>query len=222
MPMGDRVRERRKAVGLSQAKLAKAVTALGIRLSQTQVAAIENGKVERPRCLPELARVLKTTPEYLTGSPQDGGQTNEIYGPRPLRDFTAEPMLPVWSVTYGGGRLNEWIVTNDPVGSTTRPRELRGAVKALAWRVGDDRMSPLCRTGDTVFADPAQPASPGDDCVLAKPISEDPQAYRLVVRHLVGETATTWKIRQFHPDKSYTVLKADWPQCWKFQGKYAR
>ena len=66
MSLGERVKDLRKAAGLTQAQLAAAVTAKGIRLAQQAVVSIEQSDC-RPRALPEIAEVLGTTPEFLIG-----------------------------------------------------------------------------------------------------------------------------------------------------------
>jgi hypothetical protein len=119
--------------------------------------------------------------------------------------------------------MGEWIVTDDPIGAVARPAGLRHANKAFAWTVGDDLMSHAYRAGDTVYGDRARPAIAGDDCFLARPVPDaNPEAYSLVIRFLVAVTDTYWRVRQFNPDRTYNVLKSEFPEAWKLMGKYNR
>lgn len=58
--LGDRVRERREALGLSQQDIAKA-----LKIKQPSVHEIEVSPAERTKYILDLARVLKVNPEWL-------------------------------------------------------------------------------------------------------------------------------------------------------------
>lgn len=77
-----RVAERREKAGLSYPALARRISKTGTRVSWQAIRLVETGKTKRPKFLPELARELETTPEYLT---------NEIDDPSPLASTEAKP-----------------------------------------------------------------------------------------------------------------------------------
>jgi transcriptional regulator with XRE-family HTH domain len=58
MGLGEKVRAAREARGWSQRQLAEAVTAQGFPISQTGIDKIEKRNTARPKCLPELIKVL--------------------------------------------------------------------------------------------------------------------------------------------------------------------
>jgi transcriptional regulator with XRE-family HTH domain len=58
MTLGERIRLAREARGWSQRQLAEAVTDLGFNISQTGIDKIEKRAGRRPRCWPELAKLL--------------------------------------------------------------------------------------------------------------------------------------------------------------------
>ncbi|WP_395391435.1 helix-turn-helix domain-containing protein [Novosphingobium sp. BL-8A] len=66
MGLGDRIEERRKEVGISQAELARRV---GVR--QSTINSLVNGNSRTSRSLLKIARELQTTPAYLTGESDD-------------------------------------------------------------------------------------------------------------------------------------------------------
>lgn len=66
MGLGDRIEERRKVVGLSQAELARRI---GVR--QSTINSLVNGNSRTSRSLLAIARELQTTPAYLTGETDD-------------------------------------------------------------------------------------------------------------------------------------------------------
>lgn len=64
--IGQRVKERREELGISQTVLAKRIGVSGPSLSQ-----LESGKIKRSRRMAKLASVLKVTPEWLEGSSEE-------------------------------------------------------------------------------------------------------------------------------------------------------
>ena len=67
MSFGQRIRQLRNERKLTQKQLVAAVRRLGGKLSQSQLAAIENDEVKRTGAAPELAVALDTTTEALLG-----------------------------------------------------------------------------------------------------------------------------------------------------------
>jgi transcriptional regulator with XRE-family HTH domain len=225
----DRVRELRDGLKFTQGALAAAVRRAGGKLSQQQVAAIEAGEVKRGGSLPELARVLHTTADYLLGKTDDPA--------RPVRTKTAPPVMqipslhnfattnniPVWQTLPGGGRMGELVLRENIVDSIARPLKLIAATDALGFIVQDALMDPAFRVGDIAYANPAGRAFPGDDCLLLRVLREGPiREYLALARYLVSEGPTHWLVRQFDPREQYELSRVDWPECWKIQGKYSR
>ena len=66
MALGDRIEERRKLRGLSQAELARRV---GVR--QSTMNSLINGNSRTSRSLLQIAKELHTTPAYLLGETDD-------------------------------------------------------------------------------------------------------------------------------------------------------
>jgi len=76
--IGQRIRQRREAVGLTQSELARLADA-----TQASVARVETGETQSPRSsvLAAIARALSTSTDYLTGAVDDPGPLPE---PTPL------------------------------------------------------------------------------------------------------------------------------------------
>lgn len=232
--MGDRLRadrltELRDTLGFTQDGLAKAVHRAGGKLSQAQMVAIEKGDVRRPGSLPEIARVLHTTTDYLLGKTDDPTRpmrTNMDEQPLPdshLPSFVAGSNIPVWHAGMPGGKMGEVLLREKHIDSVTRPKELAGALEALAFVIQDGLQDPAFRIGDIAYVNPVRPAIAGEDCLLVRPMADGPERqYLVLARYLVSSTPTHWLVRQFDPRKQYELSKADWPQCWKILGKYSR
>jgi transcriptional regulator with XRE-family HTH domain len=75
MTVGDRVKERRIAAGLSQSALARRV-----RLDPSTISGLESGDAKGSRYLHKIARALQTTPAYLSGETDDP-ETDSVDAP---------------------------------------------------------------------------------------------------------------------------------------------
>ncbi|MDQ2762678.1 MAG: helix-turn-helix domain-containing protein [Pseudomonadota bacterium] len=159
MNLGDRLAERMKARGVSQAGLARAVG-----VSQPTISAIFNGDTRRPKHLREIAIELETTEAWLLGETDDPDygaiSSND-------RDALAEK-LGLWLVpememnlAMGSGSFMDVL---EQRGVRAFDREwLRGIsagnVGKLFVAQGDgDSMEPTLRDGDVVLIDGSQQA----------------------------------------------------------------
>ena len=70
MGLGDRVKAAREPRGWSQRALAEAITSAGFPISQGGIDKIEKRNSTRPRCWPELSKVLGLG-EVAIDSPED-------------------------------------------------------------------------------------------------------------------------------------------------------
>lgn len=232
--LGDRVRadrvvELRSKLGFTQATLAAAVQRAGGKLSQQQAGAIEKGDVSRPGALPEIARVLHTTPDFLLGKTDDparplkANMEEQTPPDSRLPNFVTGSNIPVWHGSVPGGKMGEVLLREKHIDTVTRPKELAGALEALAFVIQDGLQDPAFRIGDIAYVNPVRPAIAGEDCLLVRPIIDGPERqYLVLARYLVSSTTTHWLVRQFEPRKQYELSKAEWPQCWKILGKYSR
>jgi len=81
----ERVTERRVAAGMSQSELARRVG-----IGQSSANRLEAGSTRNPRHIIQLAKVLGTTPEYLTGETDDPQPSGEIRFVPAVPDQSAE------------------------------------------------------------------------------------------------------------------------------------
>ena len=82
MTLGSRIEERRIALGISQAELARRV---GVR--QSTINSLINGDARSSRSIVKIAQVLHTTPAFLTGATDD--DTENAPPPPPPAALTA-------------------------------------------------------------------------------------------------------------------------------------
>ena len=219
--LGERVKARRTKIGLSQARLAEAVTVRGIKLSQQNVNSIESGVVARPRALPEIASELKTTIEWLRDGegPEDVQPVMsiepqpDILGATPITRMplaSGAPDVPVWASVQAGDD-GAMILTSEPIDYIRRSDRMMNVRNPFAFYVIGTSMSPVIEQGDQVVINPTIIAQSGSDCVF---IHEQADGTMLaVVKRLVRVTPDQWKVRQYNPPKDYDLPKKKWSKA---------
>lgn len=89
MTLGQRIEERRKALGISQAELARRV---GVR--QSTMNSLINGDARSSRSIVQIARELQTTPAYLTGEIRDPSEDAPPPPPPPVTHLMMQVAFP--------------------------------------------------------------------------------------------------------------------------------
>ncbi len=229
MPIGERVKERREALGMSQPQLAKAVKDRGGSISQAQISGLEGGTVTRPRALPELALALRTTVNYLLT-----GQEAAAAGPE-LRNedvistalevtpigVSPEPLI-IWRSVPSSGRSGEMLIYKEKSGLATRPVEMADSKDAFATRVVDDEAEPRYERRATLLVDPSTIPAEGDDCLFVRNTSDNPVT-SMAPRRLVKITPEHWIVRKFQPgSREHKLDRNEWPGAWVIFGSYNR
>ena len=193
--LGDRVRERRRALGLSQPQLAKKVG--GITYQAIQQLEAGGGS----RHLVGIARALGVTAEWL----QDG------VGPSPSKAVTLRPgstdKLRVLGMAECGA--DGWSLWNgDVIDLIDRPAALVGVPNAYAVYVVGESMAPRYHPGEVVHIHPGRPVDVGAYVLVqrrGKP-GEPPLA---VIKRLAKRTASKITLEQFNPPRTFDIKAAD-------------
>lgn len=156
----ERLTERRKAAGISQAELARRVG-----IGQSSANRLEAGGTRNPRQIIEIARALSTTPEYLTGetddpSPQSLADSRVPFkGPQPEQTDIVE--LQEFDVSFGlgGAYIHDTPVTGKKrVFSRAWIRQFTDSpMEALFWATGNGTsMMPAILDQDIILVDTMQ------------------------------------------------------------------
>lgn len=168
MILPQRIRERLTSLNLSQAELARQVG-----IAQPTIARILSGSSKSSSHLHRIARVLQTTPAYLSGETDDA---SEGALPVPTPDTIARELglhlVPELALGYsmGGSAV---LADYQQVGSVPFSREwlrghMRGTLADLFVATGSgDSMQPTMLDGDTVLIDTAQKVIDSQDKIWA-------------------------------------------------------
>ncbi len=155
--LGDRVEERLKKLGLSQAELARRV-----KVSQPTINALIRGNNTSSKHLHRIAAELETSPAYLAGETDDN---SPIALPASALEAVTEKydlaFLPEFEIGYsmGGGTPFEHVEQRGvvPFQRQWLRSIMRGTIDELFVARGEgDSMQPTILDGDVVLIDTAQ------------------------------------------------------------------
>lgn len=196
---GQRLRDRRKQIGLDVTELANAVG-----VSQPAVSQWELGiTAPKRRLLGKLAQILKVSPAWLITD--DDAPAGNAGGP-PLLAAVAGLALdvPVYGQVVGGSggdfRLNGQVVDY-----VRRPPGIANLRNVYALWIMGDSMSPWNKNGDLIYVSPARPPVVGDHVVVQMQDQSDGEPGIAMVKLLVGKTATQLKLSQYNPSREFAV-----------------
>jgi len=223
--LGQRIKDRRTEMSLSQAALAKTVG-----MSQQGIVSIETGAVARPKKLPEIAAALGLDlRDLLDPSTASEGRAAESTKRRealgafrpeitPGSELVGDRTFPIYGSAMGGN--GQLIVDAHPIEFVKWPSILEGVRDSYGVRVVGDSMEPAYWQGDMALVHPHLPPERDTDVILFDAPPDGPT--EAVIKRLVGYSATEWRLKQYNPPKEWTEYRVDWPVCHRVVGKYAR
>jgi phage repressor protein C with HTH and peptisase S24 domain len=193
--LGDRVRERRRALGLSQPQLAKKVGGITYQAIQQ----LEGGGGSRH--LVPIARALGVTAEWL----QDG------VGPSPskavpLRPGSTDKLKVLGMAECGADGWSLW--NGDVIDLIDRPASLIGVPNAYAVYVVGESMAPRYHPGEVVHIHPGRPVDVGA-YVLVQRRGKQGETPLAVIKRLAKRTASKITLEQFNPPRTFDIKAGD-------------
>jgi len=214
--LGDFLRKARETLDLTQTKVG---APLGI--SRNAVANWEAGSnAPDIKHVSQLASILKVDRDKLLKLIE--AEKNVDIQPHPIELavqpgtlFTGKPDLPVYAAAEGGA--GAMIITWDPIDYIHRPSHLMNVKGAYAIYVVGESMVPRFEPGDVAFVNPHVRPRPGDDIVLFK---QDGNGTTVgLIKRLVRVTSNEWVVLQYNPEKTFPMLKTEWPECYLVKGR---
>ena len=167
--------------------------------------------------LADLASFLSTTVDYLITEP--GGSAGSPPPVLPPRSAMDRPDLAVYA-SAAGGPEGAWVLSSDAIAWIQRDQRLVGVRDAFACYVVGDSMVPAYEQGNLLLVNPAVPPGAGDDCLF---VQEAPDGSRhAMIKRLVRFNSTSWTVKQWNPDKTFSLPRKDWQRAFLVIGKYNR
>lgn len=195
---GQRLRERRKAIGMDVTELANALGVSQPAVSQWEIGATAPNRKK----VAKLAQILRVPASWIMTDDEASAVIADVT-PVPAVAALATD-VPVYGVAVGGSdgdfRLNGQVV--DYVRRPPGIASLRN-VYAL-WIVGES-MSPWNKDGDLIYVSPARPPIVGDHIVIQLQDTADGEPGVAMVKLLVGKTPTQLKLAQYNPGREFNL-----------------
>jgi phage repressor protein C with HTH and peptisase S24 domain len=165
--------------------------------------------------LSELASFLGTTVDDLI-TEKDGPLGGPPPGP-PMSIRGDRPDLAVYA-SAAGGPEGAWVLSGEAIAWIQRDQKLQGVRDAFACYVVGESMFPAYEQGNLLLVNPAVPPNAGDDCLLIQEAA-DGARYALIKR-LVRFNSTSWTVKQWNPDKTFSLPRKEWQRALLVIGKY--
>ena len=195
--VGDRVRERRLALKLSQPQLAK--KAGGITYQAIQQLEAGGGT----KHLVPIARALGVSAEWL----QDGSGPAPSGKVSPSRAALAEKLKVLGMAECGPDGWSLW--NGDIIDVVDRPASLAGVASAYGVYVVGASMEPRYFPGELVLIHPGKPVTLGAFVLVQKKPKHDGEPPLAVIKRLIKRTASRITLEQFNPAKSFDIRSDD-------------
>jgi phage repressor protein C with HTH and peptisase S24 domain len=195
--VGDRVRERRLALKLSQPQLAKKAGSITYQAIQQ----LEAGGGTKH--LVAIARALGVSAEWL----QDGAGPAPSGKITPSRAALAEKLKVLGMAECGADGWSLW--NGDVIDMVDRPASLAGVANAYGVYVVGGSMEPRYYPGELVLIHPGKPVTLGAFVLVQKKPKQDGDPPLAVIKRLIKRTASKITLEQFNPAKSFDIKSDD-------------
>jgi phage repressor protein C with HTH and peptisase S24 domain len=145
---------------------------------------------------------LATAPSAAVNPPRRGRppQARNLMALSPALDDE----IPIRGVAH---KDSELVLSDDPVGFTPRPANLRGVREAYAVYMVGDAMEPRYEQGWLLHVNPFKPPSRGRDVVVLK------GQQRILIAQLVREEGDALVLRRFNPPEELRIRREDVLGC---------
>jgi phage repressor protein C with HTH and peptisase S24 domain len=194
MSLADRIREARKKKGLVQKDVAA-----HFQISTAAVGQWETGvTVPEGARLPELAKLLEVSLDWLAGAGPALSNSSELPSPQEMpRD------VPVLGIASCGPDGNFVFEGGGPIDFVRRPPRIRGLVNVYALYVQGESMSPWREEGELVYVHERQPVQVGDFVVVQVRDEEHPNS--AYIKKLLRRNEREVRLLQYNPRKEISI-----------------
>ena len=112
------------------------------------------------------------------------------------------------------------MLSADAIAWIHRDQRLVGVRDAFACYVVGESMFPAYEHGNLLLVNPAVPPTAGDDCLLIQEASDGSRS--ALIKRLVRFNSTSWTVKQWNPDKTFSLPRKEWQRALLVIGKYNR
>jgi len=196
---GQRIRERRKEIGMDITELA---TAIGV--SQPAVSQWEIGSTAPSRRkIARLAEILRVPITWIISD--DEVLLQNVNNQAQSKTLASLPSdVPVYGIAVGGSE-GDFRFNGQVVDYVRRPPGIANHRNVYALWILGESMSPWNKDGDLIYVSPAKPPIVGDHVVIQLQETADGEPGVAMVKLLIGKTPTQLKLRQYNPQREFAL-----------------
>ena len=195
---GQRIRDRRKAMGLDITELAKKLGVSQPAVSQWEIGITAPGRQK----LTKLAELLQIPLTALIG---DDDVPAQNIGRSPATQIGVLPIdVPIYGVAVGGSD-GDFRFNGQVVDYVRRPPGIANLRNVYALWILGDSMSPWNKNGDLIYVSPARPPTAGEYAVIQMHDVADGEPGIAMVKLLLGKTPTQLKLAQHNPAREFNL-----------------
>lgn len=206
--IGENVRRLREAAGMSQDDLAVAA-----KTTQSTIDRIEREEVANSRFLPRIAGALRVSLSEL-----DESYATTAEPVRPLLPLVtqigADRDFPIYTAAEGGP--GEIIRSAEPVDWWPRPIEVLRVKGAYGMYVVGESMVPDFEPGQVAVINPHKPLVADKPYIFYAEKAGEPRA---TIKRLRRATGDTWHVKQFNPERDFTLSRGLWTIAHRVVGR---
>jgi phage repressor protein C with HTH and peptisase S24 domain len=208
--LSQRLREARQAQNLTQADLARALSA-----NQSTVAYWENGRSQPDaKRIQAVAQILQVSPQWLMFGTPGVAQTAMPYAnDAPWPHSQAGRDLPVRGLAQAG-QQQALLLAEGAVSFVERPPSLCGNGQAFAVWVAGQSMLPRYRPGEMVYVDPTKPLSSG--CFALVEMAD----HTAFIKEYMGQSRARILLRQYNPQRKIELPSAEIKGLYRIIGSF--
>ena len=200
MNIANRIKERRKILGMTQQALAEAVG-----VTQNAIHKLEDGTTQKPRNILEIAKILKCQPSWL------------LFG-RDDPDNHKNDNVENSNNSFGYYPLISWEQASDWMGEVDKARSLKTkfynspitcSYHTFLLKVKGFSMEPIFRDGDLIFVDPNAKWHHGSFVVAKNTETKEVTFKQLVIednQKFLKATNPNWPMQVIPLGEKYTII----------------
>lgn len=202
--MGQRINEKLEKMGKSQTWLAGKIGTNQSAVSQIISREATKHFIEISQALEVTVEWLKNGKDHMYNKSEKSDIDHTTKSRNNVFPLNSNDLIPMYGAVSASSPEIIHFTEDYMIEEVSRHPSVYRVKGAFAMQVAGNSMAPRHRHGEKVYIHPHQVPSIGQDCVIV----QEPDG-NAILKQFRGETSTEWKFSQLHPEKEFSINKAD-------------